>query len=90
VGVVPVASSLARMPAWPAVRPILNDNPLQDASIVYVVTDSLKREGAGTVLAIKITGTRAEPSFRVEIGKGSKREDWTCISRRLTAGYASC
>jgi hypothetical protein len=29
----------------------------------------LKREGAATVLAIKITGTRAELSFRVEIGK---------------------
>jgi hypothetical protein len=34
-----------------------------------------EREGAGTVLPIKITGTRGEPSFRVEIGKALKRED---------------
>jgi len=33
------------------------------------------REGAGTVLPIKITGTREEPSFQVEIGKALKRED---------------
>jgi len=34
-----------------------------------------EREGAGTVLPIKITGTREEPSFQVEIGKALKRED---------------
>jgi hypothetical protein len=33
-----------------------------------------EREGAGTVLPIKITGTREEPSFRLEIGKALKRE----------------
>ena len=33
------------------------------------------REGAGTVLPIRITGTREEPSFQVEIGKALKRED---------------
>jgi hypothetical protein len=34
-----------------------------------------EREGAGTVLPIKITGPRGEPSFQVEIGKAVKRED---------------
>ena len=34
-----------------------------------------EREGAGTVLPIKITGTREEPSFRLEIGKALKREN---------------
>jgi hypothetical protein len=34
-----------------------------------------EREGAGTVLPIKITGTRGEPSFQLEIGKILKRED---------------
>ena len=32
-------------------------------------------EGAGTVLPIKITGTREEPSFQLEIGKALKREE---------------
>ncbi len=32
-------------------------------------------KGAGTVLPIKITGTRGEPSFQIEIGKVLKRED---------------
>jgi hypothetical protein len=31
-------------------------------------------KGAGTVLPIRITGTREEPSFRLEIGKALKRE----------------
>jgi len=31
-------------------------------------------KGAGTVLPIKITGTRGEPSFQLEIGKALKRE----------------
>jgi len=34
-----------------------------------------EREGAGTVLPIKILGTRGEPSIKVEIGKILKRED---------------
>jgi hypothetical protein len=34
-----------------------------------------EREGAGTVLPIKITGTEGEPSFQVEIGKVLERED---------------
>jgi hypothetical protein len=34
-----------------------------------------EREGAGTALPIKITGTREEPSFRLEIGKALKREN---------------
>jgi hypothetical protein len=34
-----------------------------------------EREGAGTVLPIRITGTEGEPSFQVEIGKALKRED---------------
>jgi hypothetical protein len=34
-----------------------------------------EREGAGTVLPIRITGTREEPSIGVEIGKALKRED---------------
>jgi hypothetical protein len=32
-------------------------------------------KGAGTVLPIKITGTRGEPSFQIEIGKVLKREE---------------
>ncbi len=32
-------------------------------------------KGAGTVLPIKITGTREEPSFQLEIGKALKREE---------------
>jgi len=32
-------------------------------------------KGAGTVLPIKITGTRGEPSFRIEIGKVFKRKE---------------
>ncbi len=32
-------------------------------------------KGAGTVLPIKITGTRGEPSFQLEIGKALKREE---------------
>ena len=32
-------------------------------------------KGAGTVLPIKITGTRGEPSFQIEIGKVLKREN---------------
>jgi hypothetical protein len=34
-----------------------------------------ERGGAGTVLPIKITGTREAPSFKVEIGKALKREE---------------
>jgi hypothetical protein len=34
-----------------------------------------EREGAGTVLPIKITGTRGEPSFQIEIGKVLKRQN---------------
>jgi hypothetical protein len=59
----------------PGERPILNNNPAQQTIIVYVATDSLKREGAGTVLPIKITGTREVPSLRVELGKALKREE---------------
>jgi hypothetical protein len=33
------------------------------------------RKGAGTVLPFKITGTREEPSFQVELGKALKRQD---------------
>ena len=32
-------------------------------------------KGAGTVLPIRITGTREEPSFQLEIGKALKREE---------------
>jgi hypothetical protein len=34
-----------------------------------------RREGAGTVLPITITGTRGNPSFHVEIGRALKRKD---------------
>jgi hypothetical protein len=39
------------------------------------VNPLFEREGAGTVLPLKIMGTREEPSFRVEIGKALKREE---------------
>jgi hypothetical protein len=45
-------------------------------SLLLKPVDSLfAREGAGTVLPIRITGTREEPSFQVEIGKALRRED---------------
>jgi len=45
-------------------------------SLLLKPIDALfEREGAGTVLPIKITGTREEPVFQVEIGKALKRED---------------
>ncbi|HXX23696.1 MAG TPA: hypothetical protein VEO19_11150 [Terriglobia bacterium] len=45
-------------------------------SLLLKAVDPLfEREGAGTVLPIKITGTREEPVFQVEIGKVLKRED---------------
>lgn len=45
-------------------------------SLLLKAIDPLfERQGAGTVLPIKITGTREEPSFQVEIGKILKRED---------------
>jgi hypothetical protein len=45
-------------------------------SLLLKAIDPLfERKGAGTVLPITITGTRDEPSFRVEIGKVLKRED---------------
>jgi len=45
-------------------------------SLLLKPVDSLfEREGAGTVLPIRITGTREEPSFQVEIGKALRRED---------------
>ena len=34
-----------------------------------------ERDGAGTVVPLKITGTRAEPSFQVDYGKILKREN---------------
>jgi hypothetical protein len=39
------------------------------------VNPLFEREGAGTVLPIRITGTRGEPSLRVEISKALRRED---------------
>ena len=45
-------------------------------SLLLKPIDSLfEREGAGTVLPIKITGTREQPSIQVEIEKALKRED---------------
>jgi hypothetical protein len=45
-------------------------------SVLLKAIDPLfEGKGAGTVLPIKITGTREEPSFRVEIGKALKREE---------------
>jgi hypothetical protein len=45
-------------------------------SLLLKAIDPLfEREGAGTVLPIKITGTRGEPSFRLEVGKVLKREE---------------
>ena len=35
----------------------------------------LERNGAGTVVPLKITGTRADPSFQVEFGKILRREN---------------
>jgi hypothetical protein len=35
----------------------------------------LERNGAGTVVPLKITGTRAEPSIQVDFGKVLRRED---------------
>ena len=44
-------------------------------SLLLKAIDPLFRgEGAGTVLPIKITGTREQPSFQIEIGKVLKRE----------------
>jgi hypothetical protein len=45
-------------------------------SLLLKAIDPLfEREGAGTVLPIKITGTRGEPSFQIEIDKVLKREE---------------
>ena len=45
-------------------------------SLLLKPIDALfEREGAGTVLPIKITGTREEPVIQVELGKALKRED---------------
>jgi hypothetical protein len=45
-------------------------------SLLLKAIDPLfEREGAGTVLPIRITGTREQPSFGVEFGKALKRVD---------------
>jgi hypothetical protein len=45
-------------------------------SLLLKVIDPLfEGKGAGTVLPIKITGTRGEPSFQIEIGKVFKRKE---------------
>jgi hypothetical protein len=43
--------------------------------LLKAINPLFEGKGAGTVVPIKITGTRGEPSFQIEIGKVLKREE---------------